>query len=134
MALKKGWEQRRIHENCMGWHFDRWYIKSPAGNFYELFRNNAQGSHITYSTIYLVQDKTKSYDVNKEDKIPPIAMGEHIPNWGWERWKWNRILQEIYKIEESGTYSKTLSDSIENYPECKMLFSSPAKSQRIMAY
>lgn len=134
MALKKGWNQRKVRENWLGWYFDRWYIKSPAGNFYQLFRQSADRSSITSARIWLSQDMTSSYDPKKEDKIEPIPMGEMVPNYGFKDWDWNRILQELYTIEASGNYSKTLSDSIENYPECKELFSQNRKSVTINTY
>ena len=152
MALKKGWEQRKIRENCLGWYFDRWYIKSPAGNFYHLFRQSNERSSLTNARIYLEQDMTESYDPSKKRQIEPIPMGEMIPNYGFKDWDWNRILQELYTIETNGTYSetlshdiathlgrnntypKTLSDEIKNYPECKELFSQDKKSITINTY
>lgn len=133
--MKKGWQSKRIRENCMGWYFDRWYIKSPAGNFYELFRSEEFGSqYITSATIYLEQDATHVRDHKVKRQIEPIAMKKYIDGYGWERLTWNEVLQEIYKLEDSGTYSKALSDAIENYPECKYLYSIPETSVKCNTY
>lgn len=135
MALKKGWEQRKIRENCMGWHFDRWYLKSPAGNFYELFRSEEFGSqYITSATIYLEQDTAHVLDHKVERQIEPMAMKQYINGYGWKRLTWNEVLKKIYEIEDSGTYSKALSDAIENYPECKQLYALPETSFKINTY
>lgn len=149
MGLRKGWEQRKIHENLMsGWYFDRWYLKSPSGNFYRLGRSDTSRQGLTHRTISLIQDMQKLYEVYGlstkpvTNYIEPRKLGEYTTYTArngksydvWERWDWNRVLQEIYKIEESGTYSKQLSDDIENFPECKNLFASPKKSQRVMTY
>lgn len=130
--MKKGWTSKRIRENCMGWYFDRWYIKSPAGNFYELFRSEEFGSkYITNATIYLEQDTAHVLDHKVERQVKPIAMKKYIDGWGWERMTWNEVLQEIYAIEARGTYPKALSDAIENYPECKQLYALPETSFKI---
>ena len=134
MALKKGWNQRKVRENALGWYFDRWYIKSPAGNFYQLFRQSDERSSLTSARIWLSQDMTSSYDPKKEDKIEPIPMGEMVPNYGFKDWDLNRILKEIYRLEEDGNYSKQLSADIENYPECKALYSQDKKSVTICTY
>ena len=139
--MKKGWTSKHIKERFWGKQYDRWYIKSPSGNFYFLHRCH-EGKHPSCAILYLAQDMTDMYDAKKELKKKPIPMLVQTSD-GLDKLKLNSALQEIYKIEETGTYSKELrdvstfygidvderypkelSDSIENHPECKKLYAS----------
>lgn len=134
--MKKGWISKHVIERFWGKRYDRWYIKSPSGNFYHLHRCH-EGKHPSCATIYLAQAMVD----NINGCAHPIPMIEFKPNEPWERWNLNRIFKALYEIEETGsypkeldgaikyykiktdgTYPKALSDAIENYPECKALF------------
>lgn len=118
MLLRKGWTSKCVRENCMGMHFTRWYIKSPNGNFYKLYRG-AYGP-----SLFLTQDINdchKALRMNSLMEYPEIC-------------SFQRAIQEIYKIEESGTYSKSLSDDIENSKECKMLYSQNIPAVNIQTF
>ena len=43
-------------------------------------------------------------------------------------------LEKIYEIEASGTYSKILSDAIENKKECKALYTSTKQAYSYCSY
>ena len=102
--MRKGWEQRKVHENAWGYHFTRWYIKSPSGNFYHIYRG------YVWKTVYMVMD------VNDCKKSIPLGK------------TWREAMQKVYEMEDSGNYSKQLSNDIQNKLECKTMFASNDKS------
>lgn len=115
--MKKGWISKKIHENCMGMHFTRWYIKSPAGNFYQLYRSCYGDS------LFLTQDVN---DCDKALRMNQIVDPSKLNEYGICTFQ--GAISKIYEIEESGAYDKKLSDDILNSEECQMLFSSPQRS------
>lgn len=103
--LKKNWSAKCIKENCMGAHFTRWYIKSPSGNYYNVYR----GSH--FDRLYLtldVNDCRKSISI-KDDH------GNFVDDF-------RKAMEYIYALEASNAYDRHISDAIKNEPECKALF------------
>ena len=112
--MKKGWDIRSVNECCMGSHFFRWYIKSPSGNFYEMYRG------IEFPRLYLRQGVG---DYNKSLALK-AADGSFIK-------KFTEGVKYIYELESSKTYDSTLSSDIENLAECKALFARPDKSVNI---
>ena len=98
-------------------HFTRWYIKSPSGNFYELYRG-AYGPQ-----LFLTQDAN---DCDKALRMNLVANPAKFDIYG--NCTFNGALEKIYEIEASGTYPKVLSDAIENSRECKAMYSCDKKS------
>jgi hypothetical protein len=121
--MKKGWISKKVHENWMGLHFTRWYIKSPSGNFYELYRG-AYGP-----SLFLTRDVNDSH---KSLRMNSILSEDERKTMGI--CTFNRALQEIYKIEASGKYPKSLSNDVENDKECKELYASSKSSHSYYSY
>lgn len=108
--MRKGWEQRKVNENCMGCKFTRWYIKSPNGNFYHIYRG------YVWKTIYMAMD------INDCEKSIPIGN------------TYNEAIKKVYEMESNGTYSKQLSKDVQNNKECKRLFTSNNKVKSYYSY
>lgn len=98
--MKQGWISKKVYENACGLYSTRWYIKSPSGNFYKIYRGHY------FDVIYMTKDI--------KDNNKSICIGK----------TWSEAIQKIYEIEEKGTYSKQLSNEIENCNECRMIYSS----------
>ena len=127
--MKKGWISKKVKESCYGWAFERRYIKSPAGNYYEIFRNSDEGMRcLSSQDFYLIQDMRKTYKVH----------GLGVATYSGQKPKrvgtLKEAVQTIYELEASGTYPKALSNDIENYRECKWLFSIDESEARVMSY
>lgn len=103
--MRKGWQQRKIHENAWGLHFTRWYIVAPSGNHYCMYR----GAY--FKTIFLEKDHD---DCHKSERIGRT---------------YQEGLKHIYELEASGNYDKKLSDAIKNSHECQRLFAAPQSNK-----
>lgn len=101
--IKKNWECHSATERIYGTIIKRWYIKSPSGNYYFIYRSGyaiyMSTGPGTYDYTYL---RTETGDV------------VHT---------FQEAMKVIYILEESGCYNRKVSVYVKNLPECINMFS-----------
>ena len=95
--MKKGWISKKFQERCFESTSTKWYIKSPQGNYYLIFR----GAFFKHIFLYMGEESES------------ILLST----------KWKDAIKILYDIEDNGTYDKTLSLQVSNIPLCKYLYS-----------
>lgn len=119
--MKKNWQSKKVAENCWGLKFTRWYIISPSGNKYFLWRS------CYFPTLYVATtyNALTADDKNKvnEDEIkhiyyqPDDPVEENIS-------QFKRALNFIYNIEEKGGFTEQdkMNEYLENNKEFQSVY------------
>lgn len=111
--LKKNWECHSAMERIYGTVIKRWYIKSPSGNYYFIYKSNCA---ICMST-----------GPGPLDYIHLLTLTGSIAR------TFHEAIKTIYTMEKSGSYEQTTSFYVKNLPECVNLFATK-KNLKVTTY
>lgn len=111
--LKKNWECHSAMEHIYGTVIKRWYIKSPSGNYYFIYRSN-----------YAVCMSTGFGPLDYIQLLTPTGSIAHT---------FHEAIKTIYAMEKSGSYEQTTSVYVKNLSECVNLFATK-KNLKVTTY
>lgn len=111
--LKKNWVCYSATERIYGTVIKRWYLKSPSGHYYLIYRSNQTlclstgPDPLDYTCLH-----TQSGDIVRT---------------------FHNAMKIIYEIEANDRYEQTISHYVKNLPECINLFATN-KNIKITSY
>jgi len=103
--IRSGWTVKKVHEKIKNIYSDRWYLKSPKGNYY---------------MISYCNDGSNEFKLMKSDDKSEIIANS-----------FNKALNLIYDMDWDNIYSKKSSDYVKKLPECIALFKLNADELKI---